>query len=188
MVWTVVYISLMSSLTLLTWLRLGWLLGPRVTRVETQGGSAGRAISWVATVIFFAWTVSAGLKLRALNPDLPSWALSHYYGSFYRALEGLVSSLSGIAFSLMGGQVREEGMYLGRVYTWDRFLSYRIEENTIYLNSNRVNLFGRPKVIKVGLDNWSRGKDLVLILESQGIRAMDQTGEGESSLRVGGLP
>ena len=105
---------------------------------------------------------------RAPGGDF-SWVIKFFTPELYWAGESFVVSLCGIAFAAMEGQIREEGIYFGKIYTWDQFHCYSADDCILKISTTKFKRSGKRKVVKLNLQERDSLIDVVRALEARGI-------------------
>lgn len=107
-------------------------------------------------------------SFAASGPDF-SWVIKFFTAELYWAGESFVVSLCGIAFAAMEGQIREEGIYFGKIYTWDQFHCYSADDCILKISTTKFKRSGKRKVVKLNFQERDPLIDVVRALETQGI-------------------
>lgn len=173
------------SITIITWWRIKWKLGSLVLRVKTPRKKLGLTFSIMAALISLGGLISLALKVysfaKAPGGDF-SWVIKYFAPELYLAGESFIVSLCGIALSVMEGQIREEGFYFGKIYTWDHFHCYSVNDCILKISTSKIKRSGKRKVVKLNLQERDPLIDMVRALEAHGIYSC------ESEMQGGVLP
>lgn len=154
---------------LFSWIRLGWVLGGLNFRVRTTSSRWGLISSSINTALMLGVFYSSTSRSGSGVIDRAHMMIS---------ITGIVIGVLGIIFSFLDGQIREEGIYAGgRMYTWDKILSFRIEEGKIILRTAKKTWRGKNKEI-----TW----DLVDGAHAQVLSWLEHYGVGRATLQSKG--
>lgn len=170
------------SFTIITWWRIKWELGSLVLRVITPRKKLGLTLSIIAALFSLGGLISLALKVysfaKAPGGDF-SWVIKYFTPELYWAGESFVVCLCGIAHSVMEGQIREEGIYFGKIYTWDHFNCYSVNDCILKISTSKIKRSGKRKVVKLNLGERDPLLDMVRALEAHGINKCQREMSGQ---------
>ena len=107
-----------------------------------------------------------------------SWVIKFFTPELYWAGESFVVSLCGIAFAAMEGQIREEGIYFGKIYTWDQFHCYSADDCILKISMTKFKRSGKRKVVRLNLGEGDPLLDMVRALAAHGIYICESEMQG----------
>lgn len=165
--WYVIVVIALIFFVILTWCRIKIILGGPLRRIMTSRQTWGLTLGIISALLASASLIM--LLVNAPRGALPEWVTAYYSERIKLTASTAAIAIIGIAGGFLDGLVGQEGIYRGRIYTWDQMLDYRTAENVLYIGTTKTNWLGRPKQIKWDLQHRKNVVDLVTTLERRGI-------------------
>lgn len=165
--WHLIITISFISLVIMIWFRIRIILGGTLMKVMPPRKKWSLILGAISALIS---AMNLIILIRQIPGGAsPEWVMEYYRQQMVMTASTAAVALAGIAGSALDGRVRREGIYLGRIYTWDQILEYRTEGTVVYISTTRTDWRGRPKQLKWDLHDRFAVRELAAILESQGI-------------------